>query len=158
VQDTALKPARIPRELVAVSHDRTTRAVPIEELMRLAADESPRPPPVKSDIHEIVRAPQEKAVDPDSALGDLVSAYEDRVERLEKERARLEAIIAKANINPDAPQPKPIPRSQVPTEKTKKKSAATPVNRAMAKLQPHLWTIIFSTICVWGLLQLVFTR
>lgn len=94
-----------------------------------------------------IRKVQASIPDGDAALDSLVAVYEDRVARIEKERARAAEMIAQANA-----------AGERESETARPKRQLTPLDRAVVKLQPHLWKIVFSTISVWGLLQLALTR
>lgn len=97
-----------------------------------------------------IRRVQASVPDPDSALDSLVAVYEDRVERLARERVRAQEIAAQEKI---------VAERALETARARRaQSAPTPASLAMAKLQPHFWKIVYSAICVWGLLQLAFTR
>src|SRR5688500_6928138 len=93
-----------------------------------------------------IRKVQASIPDPDSALDSLVSVYEERVARLEKERAHAAAIVAQTAVAANDVR-KPV-----------KKKPAKSDHRTLVKLEPHLWKIVYSTICLWGLLQLALTR
>jgi hypothetical protein len=90
-----------------------------------------------------IRKVQASIPDEDAALDSLVAIYEERVARLQKERVHAAAIISQTKVvavqAPKRPKPTPKPRT-------------------MEKLQPHVWKIVYSGICVWGLLQLALTR
>jgi hypothetical protein len=181
-QVVSLRPPRLPLDLVALNaeEDRVTAPgvpgvfnppeAPSNDLYReevpLYEEEErttlARLIPLKSDVHAIlddpektlayIRKMQASLPDPDSALDSLVAVYEDRVAKLAKERAHAAAIVAQAHIAADETErPKPKPRRKQTT--TVKRNAG-----AMAKLQPHIWKIVFSTICVWGLVQLALMR
>lgn len=112
------------------------RFVPVDSEVRALLDD---PETTLAYIRE-VRA---SIPDPDSALDSLVAVYEERVARLEKDRAHAAAIVAQANVRrAAAAQPAPARSSEGP----------------LARMQPHFWKIVYSTICVWGLLQLALTR
>lgn len=94
-----------------------------------------------------IRKVQATISDHDSALDSLVAVYEDRVQRLAKERAHAEAIAAQAQVAADKARRAVETYRRPRAEKT-----------MFAKLQPHVWKIVYSTICVWGLVQLALTR
>lgn len=116
--------------------------------------------PINSEIRAILDDPEETLAyirkvqasvpDPDSALDSLVAVYEDRVERLANERAHALELAAQANAVAERARetvrPKHAPKP------------AKPVELAITTLRPHLWKIVYSAICVWGLLQLALTR
>jgi hypothetical protein len=119
--------------------------------------------PINSEIRGLLDDPEETLAyirtvqasmpDSDSALDSLVAVYEDRVERIKKERAR--------RVNDVAPPPVAASKSRDAAKATtfrKPRQPTKPLDRALLKVQPHLWKIVYSTICVWGLLQLVLTR
>lgn len=113
--------------------------------------------PIDSEVRALLDDPEQTLAyirkvrasipDADTALDSLVSVHEDRVARLAKERAQAAAIVAYAP---------PVAANDVrkPTKKTPTKS----VDQTLLRLQPHVWKIVYSTICVWGLIQLALTR
>ena len=118
------------------------RFVPINSEIRALLD--------GDDLEETLaymRKVQASIPDEDAALDSLVAVYEERVARLQKEREHAAAIIAQAKVVAEEPR-RPV----------KPKTTPKPLDRALVKLQPHFWKIIYSTICVWGLLQLALTR
>lgn len=94
-----------------------------------------------------IRKMQASIPDSDAALDSLIAVYEDRVARIEKERARADEMIAATNAVAERAR-----------ESRRPKQPLTPLDRAFVTLQPHLWKIVYSTICLWGLLQLALTR
>ena len=115
--------------------------------------------PINSEIRSILDDPEETLAyirkvqasvpDPDSALDSLVAVYEDRVERLAQERARAAEQAAEEQAAAARARD---------TVRPTKTSTSKPVTEVVTKLQPHFWKIVYSAICVWGLLQLAFSR
>jgi hypothetical protein len=113
--------------------------------------------PINSEIRALLDDPegtlaymrkvQASIPDPDSALDSLVAVYEDRVARLERDRAQAAELVTQMNLAADRARATVRPKQEV-----------KPIDRLIVKLQPHVWKIVFSTICVWGLLQLTLTR
>lgn len=93
--------------------------------------------------------------DGDGALDSLVAVYGARVERLKKERAHPAATVAPANAIASAVVTAAPTRSRGEKRTTKQ---ATPLDRTFLKLEPHLWKIVYSAICLWGLAQLALIR
>ena len=158
----SLRAPRVPLDLVPPSSGSldTPRTLPIARPYYEEDDEEEEKAtlarfiPLNSEVRAILEDPEQTLAymrtvqasmpDPDSALDSLVAVYEERVARLEKERAEAAAFVAPMK----APEPRPLA----------KKRELRPVDRALVKLQPHLWKIVFSTISLWGLVQLMLTR
>lgn len=169
-----LRPARVPLDLLPPSSSSrdTLQTVPLALPILHDDDDDEmekatlaRYIPLKSDVHEIldpeqtlarIREVQASIADPDAALDSLVAVYEERVERLAKQRAHAAAIVAQACSAPESRATHPRPGAKGNRGKTKR--TKKPLDRALVKLQPHLWKIVYSTICLWGLLQLALTR
>lgn len=115
--------------------------------------------PTDSEVREILDDPertlaymrkvQASIPDGDTALDSLIQVYEKRVERLEKERAQAIAIVAQAHVDAEEARER---------DRAKKKKPLPLVDRTLVKMQPHLWKIVYSMICLWGLAQLALMR
>lgn len=154
---SALRSPAVPRDLL------TPKAMPIARPYYAEDDEEEeqatlaRFVPINSEVRALLDDPEQTLAymrkvqasmpDSDAALDSLVAVYEERVERLNAERAKAAEIIAPPPPPPPARKPKIA--ASLP---------AKPADRAMTMLRPHLWKIVYSTICVWGLLQLALTR
>jgi hypothetical protein len=114
--------------------------------------------PINSEVRALFEDPEETLAyirkaqaslpDTDAALDSLVAVYEDRVARLAKQREHAAEVLVQ----------KKIVVEEKARETARPKKNVKPLDRAVVKLQPHLWKIVYSTICVWGLLQLALTR
>jgi hypothetical protein len=80
------------------------------------------------------------------ALGDLLSLYERRTEELAEQRAHARAIAMQAETAPPAER-----------ERTRRRGQRRPSRREHFAdfLGRHFYTIVFSLICVGGMLQLL---
>jgi hypothetical protein len=148
---TSLRAPRVPLDLAPIARPFYEEDEDEEEKATLA-----RFVPINSEIRAILEDPEQTLAyirkvqasvpDPDSALDSLVAVYEDRVARLERERVQAVAIVAQANEH------------HARARETVRPKRETKSVGAIAKLQPHLWKMVYGTICVWGLLQLMLTR
>jgi hypothetical protein len=169
----SLRAPRVPLDLIpppSSSSRETSPTVPIAKPYYAEDDEEEEKAtlarfiPLHSEMRALLEDPEETLAyirkvqasipDNDAALDSLVAVYEERVARLarlEKERARA----AETNV---AATPKTVDEKARSTVRPAKRTTVKPLDRALVKVQPHLWKIVYSTICVWGLLQLALTR
>ena len=129
-------------EDIATLVPRTTSEV--RQLLRSDWDETvPYVRPVVEPPPPTRRSPV--ASTPDMALCELVAFYERRTDDLERGRAHTHAIIMQAQGPAD--------------DRARAESEPRDEDVSMrALLQEHAYKIIFSLICVWGTLHLVFVR